>query len=591
MSERPIEGVAALRPYLPRLLIGWLAEAPGTTLRAIDGTMVFADISGFTKMSERLARKGRVGAEELTEVIGAVFARLLAVAYGEGGGLIKFGGDALLLWFSGEGHPTKGARAAVGMRQALRGIGPIQTTAGNVRLRMSVGLHSGRFHFFLVGDRHRELLITGPAASETVSMEGTAVAGEILASRATMELLPPRIVGRPKGDGILLRSAPMDLPGAWPATEASLEGVDLLSCIPIALREHVLAGVTDPGHRAVTVAFVRFEGIDELLRTAGPEVVAYGLDELVRVVQSACEKHAVTFLESDIDRDGGKIYLVSGAPSALGDDADRMLLTARAIVDASTTIPVRIGVNRGGIFAGDIGPSYRRTYSVMGDTVNLAARVMARAAPREILTTEPVLEASSVRFETEMLEPFMVKGKQQPVVAHRLGPVLGSSRTEVLADLRLVGRERELDVLRAAIDRLVDGCGALVELTGDAGAGKSRLIQELRVQAPADIAWHAVACDPYEASTPYFPFRPLLRALLGIPEGLDHEEAVATFTARVEQACPELMPWLPLLAVPLDLEIPDTPEVAAWMSGSVESGWSRRSAICSWSSPGVRPWR
>ena len=72
-----------------------------------------------------------------------------------------------------------------------------------------------------------------------------------------------------------------------------------------------------------------------------------------------------------------------------------------------------------------------------------------------------------------------------------------------------------------------------------------------------------VSCEPYEASTPYFPFRPLLRGLLGIPEDIGRDEAVTVFTTRVEQACPELLPWLPLLAVPLDLEIPDTPEVAS----------------------------
>jgi class 3 adenylate cyclase/tetratricopeptide (TPR) repeat protein len=545
------------------MLIGWLAEAPGTMLRKVEGTIVFVDISGFTKMSERLARKGKVGAEEVTDVIASVFARLLSVAYGEGGSLIKFGGDALFLLFTGSDHPISGARAAVGMRQALRDVGAIETTAGKVTLRMSVGLHSGTFHLFLVGETHRELIIAGPAASETVAMEGAASAGEILASRATAEKLPPAVLGKPKGDGILLKSMPRGLRGEWPAPERSLEGVDLLLCIPLALRDHVLAGAIHPEHRRVTVAFIHFDGTDELLRDAGPETVAYGLDELVRVVQGACEKHGVTFLGTDVDHDGGKIILVAGAPSALGDDEERMLLTARAIVDADTTIPVRIGANRGPVFAGDIGPPFRRTYTVMGDAVNLAARVMAKAAPREILTTEPVLEASAVRFETEVLEPFMVKGKRHPVVAYRPGAILGSRRTDALADLTLIGRERELDTLRAAVGRTLSGRGALVEVTGEAGAGKSRLIQELRTLALDELPWHAVACEPYESSTPYFPFRPLLRALLGIPEDLRHDEAVATFTARVAHACPELMPWLPLLAVPLDLEILDTPEVAA----------------------------
>ena len=101
--------------------------------------MVFVDISGFTKMSERLARHGKVGAEEVTEVLGAVFAKLLAVAYGEDGSLLKFGGDALLLWFSGDGHAVRAATAAHGMRATLRSVGRLDTTAGKVVLRMSVG--------------------------------------------------------------------------------------------------------------------------------------------------------------------------------------------------------------------------------------------------------------------------------------------------------------------------------------------------------------------------------------------------------------------------------------------------------------------
>jgi len=127
--------------------------------KALEGTVVFVDISGFTKMSKRLARHGRVGAEEVTDVVGFVFRRLLATAYANRGGLIKFGGDALLLWFAGEEHASDGVAAAIGMRQTLKQMGPIDTTAGKVRLRMSVGAHSGPFHFFLVGDRHRELLL------------------------------------------------------------------------------------------------------------------------------------------------------------------------------------------------------------------------------------------------------------------------------------------------------------------------------------------------------------------------------------------------------------------------------------------------
>ena len=106
----------ALSPYLPRLVHEWLAVESGRLWREVDATVVFVDVSGFTRLSERLARLGRIGAEQLTEVIGSCFAHLLEVAYAEGGGLLKFGGDALLILFTGSEHAERACRAAVGMR-------------------------------------------------------------------------------------------------------------------------------------------------------------------------------------------------------------------------------------------------------------------------------------------------------------------------------------------------------------------------------------------------------------------------------------------------------------------------------------------
>ena len=80
-----------------------LAHAPDQPAWSLEGSVVFVDISGFTKLSEKLARKGKEGAEQVTEAIESCFTELLAVAYANGGGLLKFGGDALLLFFSGRG--------------------------------------------------------------------------------------------------------------------------------------------------------------------------------------------------------------------------------------------------------------------------------------------------------------------------------------------------------------------------------------------------------------------------------------------------------------------------------------------------------
>lgn len=561
MVSQPNENKDVLRPYVPRLLIRWLHEHPGATTRRVPGSMLFVDISGFTKMSERLARHGRVGAEEVTDVLGAVFAKLLAVAYGEDGSLLKFGGDALLLWFTGFGHATRAAMAAHGMRSTLRGIGALDTTAGKVVLRMSAGIHSGEFDFFLVGDTHRELVVTGPAASQTVAMESTASAGEILVSREMAATLPAKVLGKPKGEGVLLRSGPSTLAFERDDVEVPLSRIDVGLGVPVVLRDHLLAGATEPEHRNVTVAFVHFDGVDRLMETSGPDVVAAELQELVSTVQKASEQGGVTFLGTDIDHDGGKIILVAGAPNALGDDEGRMLVTLRTIVDADTTLPVRIGVNKGPIFAGDIGPAYRRTYTVMGDAVNLAARVMSMAVAGQILATGPVLDASSVAFNALALEPFMVKGKKDPVHAFMVGHSTGTKPQTASETFPLVGRDDEMETFRNAVLELRGAeRGSVMELVGNPGMGKTRLLEEFRAETP-DLPHVMANCELYESSVSYLPFRRLVRLMLGHAVGHHSSELARRLDEDVRDRAPDLLPWLPLLAIVAGVDVPMTPEV------------------------------
>jgi class 3 adenylate cyclase len=230
------------------------------------------------------------------------------------------------------------------------------------------------------------------------------------------------------------------------------------------------------------VAFVHFDGADELIERSGPRAAAEALDELVRSAQRAADRHGVSFLATDIDRDGGKIILAAGAPQSSGQDEERMLLALREVLEDEHRLPVRIGVNRGHVFAGDIGPPYRRTYTVMGDAVNLAARLMAKAEPGQLLATREVLRRSRTIFRAEALPPFEVKGKAEPVSACSVGEVAGS-KGEVDSELPLVGREEELEELTGLLFSARRGRGRIVELAGGPGIGKSRLVQELRARA------------------------------------------------------------------------------------------------------------
>jgi class 3 adenylate cyclase/tetratricopeptide (TPR) repeat protein len=554
-----VDDLVVLRPYAPRVLLEWLQTAPDEPFQLIEGSVLFADISGFTKLSERLATRGRGGAEELTDAINRCFEALLAVAYDDGASLLKFGGDATLLLFTGEDHATRAARAAAAMRQALRDLGPIESSGHKVTVRISMGVHTGLFPFFLLGESHRELLLTGPSFTSVVDMESTAEAGEIVVSPATAAQLPRRAVGKAKGPGFLLAGT---LAGETAGRVDGLEGVEestVARALPTAVRAYLSTGVDEPEHRRVTVAFLHFDGTDERVRRDGAPAVAADLDALVRQVQRSADKHGVCFLGTDVDHDGGKIILVAGAPTATGEDEQSMLLTLREVLDANPAVPIRVGVNSGPVFVGSVGPHYRRTYTVMGDAVNLAARVMAKAQPGQLLATGGVLSRSGVRFTTTALEPFMVKGKSAPVQAYEVGAV-AEHAVEQRTAAPLVGRDDELGVLLGLLDDARAGKGSLVELVGEAGLGKTRLVQELAASA-GDVKVFTATCAAYQSLTPYFPFRTLLRQMLDVPESASPVAAGLALLRALERRAPSLLPWAPLVAIPLAADVPSTPEV------------------------------
>lgn len=552
-----------LRAYLPRILLDHLASTPTAPVRIVDATAAFVDVSGFTRLSERLARDGREGAERLAGAIGACFETLLAVAYDEGGSLLKFGGDALLLLFDGDAHAERGCRAAAAMRAALRAASELEELPRGVRLRMSVGVHSGAFALFVVGGTSRELLITGPAASRVVRMEQAAQAGQILVSPETAARLSPACLGQPRGEGRLLRRAPRPT-GVVPDIAVPTPEPGLVEAmVSRTLREHVLSGSVAPEHRLVTVGFLSFRGIDALVERDGAASVAGDLAQLVDDVHSAAERYGVAVLGSDVDADGGKIILTAGAPTSTADDGERMLLALRQVLDAGDRrIVIRAGVNHGAVFAGDIGAPYRRTYTVMGDVVNLAARVMAAAPVGELYATPAVTDGSRTRFEIQRLAPFRVKGKAKPVEVLSVGRVLpGRRRDEEIAERRwpLLGRSAELERMQDAAASARAGRGRVIELVGEPGIGKTRLMEELRSAAP-DLRTLQVTCEPFTAGTPFLVWRRLLRQVLGVAADLDEETVLERLRMTIAGA-PDVAPWEPLLAIPLGVTVESTPEV------------------------------
>jgi len=558
------DGGQQLRPYVPEIAVSWLAAGPEERYRSVEGTLAFVDISGFTTLARRLTRQGAVGSEELSDILDATFGALLAHARREAGDLVKWGGDAVLLLFTGEDHATRAVRAAVDMRTELRTVGRTRSSAGAVSLRMSVGIHSGWFDFFLVGDPdiHRELVISGPAASRCAEMEVLATAGQVMVSAATAALLDPELVGDPVEDGRLVRRRPQDAP-SYDDSSGLPAGLDVASLLSPPLRAHLLAAAGSSEHRAVGVAFVEFSGTDELLGTDGPEALGDALDAVVRNTQDACARHGVTFLESDINRNGGKLMLVAGAPGGGRDVEDRILGVARLVVDRAGVLPLRAGVNRGGVYGGDFGPSFRRTYSIKGDAINLAARVMGKTPIGEVFATAAVLERVRRQVEAAPVPPFLVKGINRPVHASSVSAIGEDPDAVVTRNLVADGaanlREPELAQVRPFLERSLLGTGGAVQVTAEPGLGKSAFAAAVVQDAPGHVVRRGLS-GHFGGAAAYNAVRRLLRDVAGVGGGTPREEQVAALRGLVTDRCPDLLPMFPLLAIVLDAPVPDTRE-------------------------------
>ncbi len=548
-----------LQPYVPHLVPEWLAESPEAEHRALEGTLVFADISGFTALTEKLAASGKAGAEEMGDILNATFEELLSRAYAYGAQLLKWGGDAVLLLFTGGPHAARACHAAQTMQKTISRIGRLRTSRGRVDLGISIGVHTGMVDLVLARTPIRELIVTGPATTWVTAMEKVAERGEIVVSPETVYELAQGEVGAARGDGFLL-STPIEAPEAPPFAHYEAHNEVIEQAVDPQLRAHLLGGEVAPEHRHVAVGFIQFKGIGGIQEEGGPEAMVAELRTVVGRAQEVVAAQGICLLSTDVDSDGGKLIVVSGAPRVSGDDEAKVLSALREIMDAPTKLTLRGGVNHGRVFAGNYGTAQRRVYSVAGDCVNLAARVMAAADPGQLRALPDVLTASrTASFEVAELPPFMAKGKSEPIVTLAIGRPIEAARPQ--ASTTLFGRDREMAQLREALEDARQGTGRLIEVMGERGMGKSRLIDELCDGAEAEVI--RVVGETYTSATPYAPFRRILRSALGLAPTADEAALTGAIEQAVDACAPQLRPWIPLIGIAGGISLPETPEVAA----------------------------
>ncbi|MBK8033505.1 MAG: tetratricopeptide repeat protein [Chloroflexi bacterium] len=572
--------------YLPADRVHALAA--GTPLETTaTGSALFADISGFTPITEKLrqALGARRGAETLASHLNRVYDALIAEVDRFGGSIISFAGDAITCWFAGDDAALHAAACAFALLEAMQTAAEIPLPNGETALLgLKVSLATGTTRRFVVGNPHIQQLdaLAGATIARMASGEGEAERGEVVADVATVEALSTaarvRIWREAGGErfAVLEHSEAFAavLP-AMPFPTSSLDDALARSWLLPAVAAHFEAGLGEylTELRPAVALFVRFTGIDY---DHDPDAEA-NLDRFVRLVQRVVVRSEGSVLQLTIGDKGSYLYAAFGAPFAHEDDIIRALDAALEIRAEAAQLgyldPLQIGISQGTMRTGAYGGETRRTYGVLGDEVNLAARLMAQAAPGEILLSETVAGARLAGFALEALAAVQVKGKARPIGLFRLlGRREGSFEARFYTTA-LVGREDELAVVQAAFQPLFAGRHAgIIYVNGEPGMGKSRLAFETqrRLQSEAPVTWLTGQADQLNRA-PLSAFRYFLRPYFGQHREVDTARNLAAFETAFaglmalsdDPNRADLLLYRSYLAGVVGLVIPDSPYAAA----------------------------
>ena len=601
-----------LASYVPKLIQNRVIANPtpieSPVAEDLQAAILFADISGFTLLTERMAEKGPTGVESLARILNEYFGQLIDIIHDYGGDVVKFAGDAVIaIWpvvpdlALGETisradqwqWTMRAAECALEVHQRLTNY---KAEDASLYLKLAVGL--GRINTVHVGGEFNrwEFLITGTPLVELGIANTIAKAGDILITPSAWKLIrndcEAEYIEFELKDTIAQggRLANLNKPSSIfsspekPVIPAGAEN-SLRPYIPGAVINRLTAGHSSwiAELRRVTVLFVNLPDLDQ-------DTALESAQDIARLIQRSVYHYEGSINKINVDDKGITIVAALGLPPFSHEDdpargAKAALMIRRELVRHN--VPSFIGIATGRIFCGSVGNDSRREYTIIGTAVNLSARLMGAASQQDELIakhTVPILcdrityDSAKEAVEFEILPPQRVKGRTEPVEVFH---ALEAKKSVVRSKTDLIGRQEEKTLIAAALQELSRGAPhQTLVLQGEAGIGKSRLFEDLIRQAEIlDVKMFVGNGDVIEKASPYYAWRPIFNQIFDIEEQIAKgdftEETRALIEdnvlAKLAEIDPDLVRYAPLVDVVLPVPIPDN-ELTSAMSGEIRGG-------------------
>ena len=526
--------LSVLASFVPDLVLREANDGKGRpnreSLEIFEAIVLFIDVAGFTALTEKLA-ENKSGAEDLTELLNIYLGKLIDISVDHGGDIVKFAGDALIvLWPKDNVNTIEDQfNTAIQCAMKIRNNLSDYEVAKGFQMRVKLALSAGDVWVERLGgvfDRW-ELLIAGDALGQIGSAADHANPGDVIVSPQARVLADGSLEGKElpgnnlqvtdifiknKADQNYIRPRPIAL------------AADLIrGFIPAAIKDRLNAGSIEwvCELRRVSVLFINLPDL-------GVETPLNEAQNAMRAAQMEIYRFEGSINKMSVDEKGASLIAVYGLPPLYHrDDPDRATMAAMAVRDRLARVGQKawIGVTTGQAFCGIVGNQTRREYTVMGDVVNLAARLMTVAKggktgkpiDGKVLCCHTTSNEARTSIEFEQIPSVYVKGKAKKVSIFRpLFQKLKEYEEAVISKkYNIVGRDKEIKEINKSIYQyLTMNSSEKIVIYGDRGSGKSRILQEsIRLIKEIGIFPALGVGEPIERNTPFFVWRRIFTEL------------------------------------------------------------------------------
>ncbi len=449
--------------------------------------VALVDISGFTALSETLAYKGKQGAEELTMIINGIFAVFIDIVRQWGGEIIHFSGDAISIIVYKDDFPDYKSRSimiAYELSRYVKEHNIIYTQDGTFSISVHCGLSSGTINREIIDyNKQVEFIYYGILMNRAAVLLDKAQKGEIALDKSFSECECSFTI---RDDYIILNRIEYSLEHTDAEKQAIRDDVKYNNS-PIDKDSMLLSS-----HRNIIIIFINIL-IEE------NQISRILLNQYLSIINRFNAYHD----KFDFAHTGIKSMIVLGAPKAAHDMELKALYLIKSIKSLlnKNNVNHRIGVHSGHAFCCIIGNELRSEYTVMGDTVNTAARIMAMTENNHMLISGSLYDIVSKNISLQSSKNITLRGKQQSNELYEFDGSIMPRMDDYWTKVAFIGRKEESDTALKLLQQTIEGKVNGLCISGQSGSGKTMFIKHIIEKLEARAVPIIIKCSEFNSKT------------------------------------------------------------------------------------------